>query len=693
MNEDIIEVLKSNYLPYAVEVIQDRALPSIDGLKISMRRLLWKMYSLGLLNPKADTIKSANMCGRVLELHPHGDGAVYDTMVRLAQTGAMLYPFIFTKGNFGEYLSTEMPPAASRYTEVKLNPICEEFFKGIKSSIDFIPSYDGKTVEPDVLSTTFPNILCNPTIGIAVGVSSKICSFNLEEVCNATIAYLKDNNVNFLDYITAPDFPTGGEYLWDAEELKNIINTGKGSLKIRAKYRYNEKENSIEIYELPYTTKIEKVVDKIIQLVKERKIDIKDIKDETDYNGMQITIYLKKGTNVKNLMAYLYKNTTLEDTFACNFKVLIDNQPLSLNFREIIDEWVKYRKICLTRMFSKMEQDIKKDIHIIYGLQKIKDSIRDIVLFNVSHTKNETINMLKNNYGLDDIQSNFVVSLKLSSLNTDTITKIIQDLISKQEQLEDITHKLNNLEEVIIEQLQEVIEKYKQPRRTEVLKDYVEVEEIVEQQQDNRNVVIFFTKQGYLKKIPAISLRGGGEQLLKDGDEIISTIECKDSDNILLFSNIGNIYNQPVKDIEDCKPSSIGVFTNSDTECIVNVVLNDNKGDVLLVYKDGYIGRVSIDSYNTNYRKIIGNTDKKLKAVFKIHEECDILMISTQQKAVLFGSNEINAVKSKKTKGVRCIKGNVSEVHLLSDTQPALEQYRCSRDRVGIHFSRKGVIL
>ncbi|MEG0847126.1 MAG: DNA topoisomerase (ATP-hydrolyzing) subunit A [Niameybacter sp.] len=570
MNEKIVrqnisETLESNYMPYAMSVIVSRALPEIDGFKPSHRKLLYTMYKMSLL--KSARTKSANIVGQTMKLNPHGDAAIYETMVRLTKGYAALNtPFVDSKGNFGKVYSRDMAYAASRYTEAKLSDICEELFKDIEeNAVEFVDNYDGKMKEPTLLPVTFPNILVNPNQGIAVGMASNICSFNLDEVCDATIAYLKDDKVDVTDYILAPDFSTGGEIFYDKEEMRQIMNSGRGSFRMRGKYQYVKKENCIEITEIPYTTTVEAIIDKIEDAVKVGKIkEVSDVRDETDLSGLKLTVDLKRAADPGIVMQKLFKLTTLEDSFSCNFNLLIDGAPKVLGVKRIIEEWVRFRKDCLVRKFTYNIEKMEKRHHLLLGLKQILFDI-DKAIEIIRHTEkeNQVVPNLMRAFELTELQAEFVAEIKLRHLNQQYILNTLQDvdkLAQEMARLSEIIGSDQKLKKVISDELKQTKKKYSKPRCTTLIEPH-KIEALPSDALiEDYSLKIFFTEHQYLKKISLASLRSSGEQKMKDNDIICQEVETMNKSDLLFFTNKCNVYKIKTYELEDCKASQYGVY-------------------------------------------------------------------------------------------------------------------------------------
>lgn len=617
-SELITETLKSNYMPYAMSVILSRAIPEIDGLKPSHRKLLYTMYNMGLLN--GGTIKSANIVGRTMQLNPHGDASIYETLVRLSRGNeSLLYPYVESKGNFGKAYSKNMMYAASRYTEAKLAPICAELFADIdKNTVDFADNYDNTMKEPRLLPVTFPSVLCNVTTGIAVGMASSIASFNIKEVCETVIALMKNRQHIISDTLIAPDFVGGGYIIYDRDELEKIYETGKGSVKVRARYSYDRSYNCIDITEIPPTTTSEAIIDKIIELVKNNKIkEISDIRDETDLKGLKITIDLKRGTDADKLMQKLYRLTPLEDSFSCNFNILIDGRPGVRGVREILNEWLAFRLGCITRRIEFNLEKKRKQLHLLKGLSKILLDI-DKAIKIVRETENEAdvVPNLMIGFGIDEVQAEYVAEIKLRHLNREYILKRINDIEELENdiaKLEDTLSSENKKKKIIIAELQNVIKKYDGGRKSEILYNAPVEEDEEEQEIADYPVTVFITKEGYVKKIKTANLRMSGEQKVKEGDEIERSVECSNRDELLVFTTAHQVYKAKLDDLTDTKASVLGEFLPSKLEMdegeavAYTAVVKEYKGYMIFVFENGKLAKVDISAYETktNRKKLI----------------------------------------------------------------------------------------
>ncbi len=669
--QKITDTLEWNYMPYAMSVIVSRAIPEIDGFKPSHRKLLYTMFKMNLL--KGDRTKSSNVVGQTMKLNPHGDGAIYETLVRLTEgNGALLLPFVDSKGNFGKQYSRDMAYAAPRYTEVKLSSVCQEIFADIdKNTVTFVDNYDGSMKEPLLLPTTFPNILVNPNLGIAVGMASSICSFNLKEVCKTTIQLLKNENADILSTLKAPDFPTGGELIYNENELKRIYETGRGNVKVRAKYRYDEKNNCIEIYEIPYTTNIEAIMDKIFALVKSGKIrDITDVRDETDLNGLKIAIDIKRNTKAHLLMHRLYQMTPLSDTFNCNFNILIDSKPMTLGVRSILKYWIEFRINSIKRQ---LEFDISKKsekYHLLEGLSKILMDIDKAVSI-IRHTEKEemVVPNLMQGFSIDEKQSEYIAEMKLRNINKEYILKRVEELDNLKKEIEQLKETLNSeqkIKEIIIAQLKQVSKKYGKDRKTDIIAEE-EIEDIPEQALiEDYGIRLFLTEQNYFKKISLVSLRSAGEQKLKEDDKIIFEIETTNKADILLFSDKQNLYKLKANDVTDTKASSFGEYLfnllgmEQDEKIIYMATTYDYAGFMVFVFDNGKVAKVQLSSYatKTNRKKIINAYSKKANIIFmkKLEQDTDFLLLRDTDKALLFHTSLLPLTASKNATGVQVYK-------------------------------------
>lgn len=667
VHQNIIDTLEINYMPYAMSVIMSRAIPEIDGFKPSHRKLLYTMYKMGLLN--GATVKSANIVGRTMQLNPHGDAAIYETMIRLARGNeSLLHPYIESKGNFGKSYSKNMQYAASRYTEAKLAPIAAELFRDIdKDTVDFVPNYDNSMQEPTLFPVTFPSVLVNANMGIAVGMASNICSFNLGEICNTTVELIKDPDTDIMETLKAPDFIGGGQIIYDEALMREIYRTGRGSFKLRAKYNYDKSSNCIDIYEIPATTTSEAIIDKIIDLAKAGKVkEISDIRDETDKKGLKITIDLKRGTDPDKLMKKLFKSTPLEDSFGCNFNVLIAGTPRVLGVRELLLEWIAFRTQCVNRRVYFDLSKAKDKLHLLEGLQKILlDIDKAIKIIRSTDEEQEVVPNLMIGFGIDKIQAEYVAEIKLRHLNREYIIKRtadIEQLRKDIEDMEDILSSKSRVKRIIIAELKEVAEKYDKPRRTEII--FADVEEDDEEIEEipDYPVTLFFTKEGYFKKITPQSLRMSGEQKLKEGDEIVQTVEASNNTDLLFFTDKCQVYKAKAADFSDTKASVLGEFVASalqmdkDESAVYMAVTTDYKGYMLFFFENGKVAKVDMSAYETktNRKKLIkAYCDKfPIVAIRHIKEDCEIVMKSSSGRILLLNTGAVSPKTTKDTQGV-----------------------------------------
>lgn len=667
VEEQVTETLKNNFMPYAMSVIVSRAIPEIDGFKPSHRKLLYTMYLMGLL--KGNTIKSANIVGRTMQLNPHGDAAIYETMVRLSEgNGALLHPYVASKGSFGKAYSRDMMFAASRYTEAKLSPIAAELFCDIdKDTVDMVDNYDASMKEPVLFPVTFPSVLVNANMGIAAGMASNICSFNLEEVCRTTIGLIKGNIENITDTLLAPDFPIGGQLLYNKEEIEKIYETGRGGFKVRGVYNYDKDNKCIDITEIPPSTTIEAIIEKIVDLVKLKKItEINDIRDETDLSGLKITIDLKKGVDPDKLMQKLYKLTPLQDSFSCNFNILIAGSPKVMGVKEILTEWIAFREECVKRRVYYTLQKAKDKLHLLKGLQKILlDIDKAIKIVRETEEEKEVVPNLMIGFGIDEIQAEHVAEIKLRHLNREYILKRlneIEDLEKNIADMEDILKSKRRVSSIIVKELEEVIKKYAKPRRTEIIYDaveeYVEEEKVV----DASPIHLFFTKDGYFKKITPLSLRMSGEQKLKEGDIITQTIDTTGDVELIFFTDHQQAYKTKAYELPDGKASMLGEYIpaklgmDEGEQALHMVVTKDYKGFLLFVFDNGRISKVDLSSYQTkqNRKKLINAyTDKhKLLKVVHMQEEGEVLLTSSNRRMLLVSTASLQTKATKANGGV-----------------------------------------
>ena len=663
VEQRITDTLETNYMPYAMSVIVSRAIPEIDGFKPSHRKLLYTMYKMGLLN--GARTKSANIVGQTMRLNPHGDAAIYDTMVRLSKGyGALLHPFVDSKGNFGKVYSRDMAWAASRYTEAKLSAICTELFRDIDSdTVDFIDNYDNTMKEPALLPTTFPNILVSANQGIAVGMASQLCGFNLGEVCDTTIAYLKNPDCDLTETLLAPDFPTGGEVICDVDALREIYSTGRGGVKVRARWRYDKKENLIEVYEIPYTTTTEAIMDKVAELIKAGKVrEITDMRDETDLNGLKLTIDLKRGTDPDKLMQKLMKSTTLQDTMSCNFNVLIAGMPRVMGVRELLDEWCAWRTECVRRRVYFVMSKKKDKLHLLKGLKRILlDIDKAIKIIRETEAEADVVPNLMIGFGIDQVQAEYVAEIKLRNINKEYILKRVEETSALQdeiEDLEDILARPARVKKIIVTELEDVRKKYAEPRRTGIVYGH-EVEEYTEEiTVDDYAVSVFLSREGYFKKITPASLRMNAEQKYKEGDALAQSFETSNAAEVMFFTDRCQVYKSRLSDFDDTKASALGDYLPArlgmdEGESVVYMVLpGDYRGWMLFFFENGKAAKVELSAYRTtsNRRKLTGAYSDKspLRTALCLREDCELAVYSTEPRVVLLPSS---AVENTSTRG------------------------------------------
>lgn len=666
--QQITDTLEQNYMPYAMSVIISRAIPEIDGFKPSHRKLLYTMYKMGLLT--GGRTKSANVVGQTMRLNPHGDSAIYETMVRLTEgNGALLLPLVDSKGNFGRQYSRDMAYAAARYTEVKLAKICSEIFRDMdKDTIDFVDNYDGTMKEPVLLPTTFPNILANPNQGIAVGMASNICSFNLRELCDAAIAVMKDPEADLLDIMPAPDFPLGAELIYNRDEMREIYKTGRGSFKLRAKYEYDKKQNCIDIKEIPYTTTVEAIVEKIVDLVKAGKIkEISDIRDETDKMGLKLTIDLKRGSNPDKLMAKLFKMTPLQDSFGCNFNILVEGSPMVLGVNDILCEWLRFRRSCVLRGVAYDIQRKSEKLHLLEGLALILlDIDKAIKIVRETEDDNMVVPNLMKGFGIDEVQAEYVAEIKLRNLNKDYILKRtdeIEKLKAEIADLEAISKSKARVNKIIEKQLKEAAKKYGSDRRTQLIYDDELAEYDTEEQTfEDYSVRIFRTAHNYIKKISLVSLRTSGEQRLKDDDRIIQEEETTNRSELLIFTAGGEVYKIHAGDIPDGKASQLGEYIPNllgmtEKDDIAGMIISgDYSGHVLFCFENGKCAKIPLKSYETksNRRKLTGAFSVKspLVSMLYLKTDTDIVLKSSADKALAVNTDKIPEKTTRSSQGV-----------------------------------------
>ena len=667
MEQPITETLEQNYMPYAMSVIISRAIPEIDGFKPSHRKLLYTMYKMGLLS--GGRTKSANIVGQTMRLNPHGDAAIYETMVRLSKGyGALLTPFVDSKGNFDKVYSRDMSFAASRYTEAKLAPICGEIFRDIdRETVEFTDNYDGSMKEPRLLPTAFPNVLVSANTGIAVGMASQICGFNLEEVCRTEINYLSDPDCDLFETMPAPDFSTGAEIVYDRSAMDEIYRTGKGSFKMRSRWRYIQKENIIEIYEIPFTTTSEAIVDKVAELIKAGKIrEINDMRDETDLSGLKLAVDLKRGTDPEKLMQKLFKLTPLMDSFSCNFNILVAGNPKVMGVREILGEWTAWRTECIkNRVYFEMCRK-KEKLHLLQGLAKILlDIDKAIAIIRNTELESDVIPNLMMGFGIDKVQAEYVAEIKLRNINKEYIlkrTSEIEELERDIAELEDTLKNRRKVKAIISSELKAIIKKYPSPRRTGIVYASEMEEEPEDDPAEDYPVNVFLSNEGYLKKITPQSLRMSGEQKYKDGDGPKLSFESTNRAELLVFTDRQQVYKTKLSDFADTKASALGTYLPSqlemdDGERVFTVILpGDYKKDLLLFFENGKIARIPLSAYETktNRKKLINAYSDKspLAEVLPISGECDVAAFSSDGRALVFNTSLLQVKASRSTQGV-----------------------------------------
>ena len=668
LEQPICDTLELNYMPYAMSVIVSRAIPEIDGFKPSHRKLLYTMYKMGLLT--GSRTKSANIVGQTMKLNPHGDSAIYDTMVRLSRGyGALLHPFVDSKGNFGKVYSRDMAWAASRYTEAKLDAVCGEVFRDIDAdTVDFVDNYDNSMQEPALLPTSFPNVLVSANMGIAVGMASNICGFNLREVCNAAVARIQDPEADLLEVLPAPDFPTGGEILYDAREMANIYRTGRGSFRVRARWRYVKEGNLIEIYEIPYTTATEPIIDKVSELIKAGTIrEIADMRDETDLSGLKLTIDLKRGVDPDRLMQKLFRSTPLMDSFSCNFNILIAGMPRVMGVGEILEEWTAWRCECVRRRTYFHLKKKQERLHLLRGLQKILlDIDRAIAIIRETESDQEVVPNLMIGFGIDEAQAEFVAEIKLRNINKEYILKRTQDTDQLEKDiaaLEAVLSSDKKLRAIIVKELEMVAAKYGADRKTGIVYG-AELEAAAEPDETpDYPVTLFISQEGYFKKITPQSLRMSGEQKLKEGDRIAAVYETTNRAELLVFTDKQQVYKARCAEFEDSKasvlgdylPAKLGMDENENVVCAG--LPGDYSGNVLFVYENGKAAKVALSAYDTktNRRRLTGACSDKspLKAVLFLEgEDEQLILYSTEGRALIFSAAQLSVKTTRTSQGV-----------------------------------------
>lgn len=670
--QNISDTLEQNYMPYAMSVIVSRAIPEIDGFKPSHRKLLYTMYKMGLLT--GNRTKSANVVGQTMKLNPHGDAAIYETLVRLTRgNGALLHPYVDSKGNMGRQYSRDMRYAAARYTEVKLDRICEELFRDLeKDAVDFTDNYDGTMKEPVLLPATFPSVLVNANQGIAVGMASNLCSFNLKEICDAAVEYINDENADLMQYIKAPDFSTGASLIFNESEMRDIYETGRGSFKLRAKYRHDKRSSLIEIYEIPYTTTSEAIIDSIAELVRKGKIkDITDVRDETDLDGLKVTLEIRKSADPDAIMNKLFKMTSLQDTFSCNFNVLISGAPRVMGVRTILKEWLDFRTGCIKRqtLFDIGKKEEK--LHLLIGLKKILLDI-DKAIAIIRNTENDAqvIPNLMEGFGIDRLQAEFVAEIKLRNLNREYILNRVGEVDALRTEIADLKNLHGSdkrIRKLIARQIGEVSKKYGRPRKTEIIPE-TNVEVITDEHMiDDYNLKLFLTGQGYLKKIPLVSLRSNPEHKLKEDDKIVQEAETHNKAELLLFSDRQTVYKLRIFDIPDCKASALGEYLSNflmleDGERILYMTATDDySGWMLFSYENGKCAKIEMKSYETKTnRKKLANAYSGMSLLTGIRhlaDDTELVAFSSINKVLVFSTADINPKSTRNSQGVQVMKG------------------------------------
>lgn len=670
-SKNIVDTLKDNYMPYAMSVIVSRAIPQIDGFKPSHRKLLYTMYKMNLL--KGNRTKSANVVGQTMKLNPHGDQAIYETMVRMTKGNeALLHTYVDSKGNFGKNYSRDMRAAASRYTEVKLMDICEEIFSEIdKNTVDFVDNYDSTMKEPSLLPTKFPNVLVNANKGIAVGMASSIPSFNLNEMCKYTIAFMENEDAQIEDYIIAPDFPSGGELIYDLNEMREIFNYGRGSFKVRSKYRIDKKNNLVEVFEIPYTTNVEVIIEKVVELIKAGKIkEISDIRDETDLNGLKIAIEYKRNTDPDKLMAKLFKMTTLEDSFGCNFNILINSRPRVMGVKEIISQWVAFRRSCVVRKTAFEIQKKESKLNLLLGLEKIILDIDSAIrIIRNTELEKEVLPALMDYFKLNQDQAEYISDIKLRNLNKEYIIKRLEEIKNLKEDIESGKKLLENskLQNKNIEKdLKDVMKKYSQDRKTTIVKKNTIVDYKEESNIEDYLVNIFITEHNYFKKITDISLRGNSEQKLKDEDTMMQSFVAKNNDILWAISDKGNLYQMKLYEFADTKASTWGDYLPNilgleQGEAIIKLINPSIKYKYMVsTYENGKIAKVNFDAYETKgFRKKVQKvfSDKsRLISILPVEDEVDLYTESESLRYALVNTSQIPPVSSRSGIGIQAVK-------------------------------------
>ncbi|SDY77552.1 DNA gyrase/topoisomerase IV subunit A [Tindallia californiensis] len=704
---DVLETLETNYMPYAMSVIISRALPEIDGLKPSHRKLLYTMYGMGLL--KGNLTKSANIVGQTMKIHPHGDMAIYETMVRMTKGNeSLLMPLVESKGNFGRCYSRDMAFASPRYTEAKLMPVASEFFQAInKDTVPFVPNYDNTSKEPVLLPVTFPSILANPNQGIAVGMASNICSFNLTELCDATIAFLEDKQEEVFSLLKAPDFSTGAELLYDKQELERIYRTGHGSFSLRAVYQYNKEDHCIEIIEIPYTTTLEAIMEKMVALMKAGKLkEVNDIRDETDLKGLKLTLDLKRNTDPKQLMTRLFRQTSLQDTFSCNFNLIVNGHPKVLGVLEILKEWLFFRQDCLKRQFAYEKTEQEKTLHLLKGLEKILlDIDKAIQIIRETQKEKEVVPNLMTAFTIDEVQAEYIAEIKLRHLNREYLLKQTKQLKSLRESIADLEALIESPERqkaYIINDLKRVRDHHGQPRRTKIIdrEDIPQASPAV--MISHYKLKVFLTRDGYLKKIPSTSLRGNFDHKLKPKDYIIQEIEGENKDDLILFSSAQKAYKLKLYEIEDLKTSDLGLYlpnlvpAEPDEKMLYMVTTSDYAGHMLFAYENGKMAKIPLSAYETKTnRKVLANAfaSQPLRGIRFLEQDETLLAVSSINKVLVFNTSQINSKATRHSLGVQVLKSkkNSELIAMLTLEQVQLEDpdyYHANVPAVGSYLKK-----
>lgn len=687
----ITETLRENYMPYAMSVIVSRAIPELDGFKPSHRKLLYTMYKMGLMG--ANRTKSANIVGQTMKLNPHGDAAIYETMVRLTRGNeALLTPFVDSKGNFGKVYSRDMAYAASRYTEAKLDKICAELFREIDDdAVDFVDNYDGEMKEPTLLPTTFPNILVSANTGIAVGMASSFCGFNLEEVCRTTIAYIEDNNCDLMATLPAPDFPTGGEIILDRAQMQKIYDTGRGSFKIRSKWKYIKSENLIEVYQIPYTTTIEAIIDKLADLVKSGKVrEISDIRDESDLSGLKLAIDLKRGTDPDKLMDRLMQMTPLMDSCSCNFNVLIQGMPKVLGVRSILHEWTTWRTECKKRTIRYDLAKKQEKLHLLHGLKTILlDIDKAIAIIRNTEKDADVVPNLMNGFGIDEKQAEYIAEIRLRHINREYILKRLTETEALEKEivrLESLLKSDAKVRRVIIRELEAIIKKYPSPRRADILEaDKIERFE-QEDHIEDYPVHLFLSKEGYFKKITSQSLRGASDQKFKDGDALFQTLDATNKQEIIFLTNKQQAYKAHLYDFDDSKASVLGDYLPSKLEMdaeeqpVFMLLPGDYTGSMIVIFENGKAARFELAGFatKTNRRRLTGAYSDRspAKAFFHFSQDCNITLFATNGRALTVNTSVIPPKSTRTTVGVQTmvLRGSHTITHACYSMELAFAQ-------------------